>query len=117
MTNYLKNDWQAMTRNQKGIVMTLMALAGISLGVALLTTVALAAGGAPTGSGVTDWLKTLGGNIFTWGLIVGAVWAFIMQRWPQFIALVIGAVVVGFVIFDTDQAIVVIKAIGEFFTQ
>ncbi|MFJ4679161.1 hypothetical protein [Kitasatospora sp. NPDC088783] len=65
------------------------------------------------GNDLVTWIKTLVGTLFGAVLAVRAFQHWAKKEWGAFITFVVGGAVAALMIFQTDQAIAILKFLGD----
>lgn len=85
---------------------------GATIAVSLLSAPTVYAADLPTGKGLSDWIVTVGQNVFVALFVVGAVRNFIKKAWGPFVTLFAAGALVAWVIYYPDQVVSVLKNFG-----
>lgn len=89
------------------------AASAVTLGAT--TPVFAADSSLPTGNGITDWIKTIAGNLVIIYLIVQIFKGIFTQRWGMVIGSLLGAALLIWIINFTDSFIGALKALVQLF--
>lgn len=85
---------------------------GTGIAASLLSAPTVFAAELPTGKGLSDWIVTVGQNVFVALFVVGAVRNFAKKAWGPFVTLFAAGALVAWIIYYPDQVVGILKNFG-----